>query len=132
MRKFVGLGSLEKKSNEKSNRTPSFRCWELLFVAEGGVRKNPANRGDLQGFSLFFVSFLVGNQRLKWSWRESNPRPNKVPKAFYTLSLDLIVGIQTGARRPIHNLSSFISTTPRSITPPNSYGLIPLAKTSKE
>ena len=56
------------------NKIPYF-VWFLflVFLMHASVQRNPKNKNPLAGI------FFVLNQ---WSWRESNPRPNKEPVRF--------------------------------------------------
>ena len=78
------------------------------------TEKDTGNLFDYQCLSLCFGAFLP---RLKWSWRESNPRPNKRLSCF--LHAYSVVDCRAGSGRghPRQTLSSKKSPAVRGVVP---------------
>jgi len=79
-------------------------CFFLLSIAFGENRKS-LSVWNLQAFAFLCLAF-------QWSWRESNPRPNKEPIGFLHAYPFLFFRITAGKRRPIVTLSPYFHHCP--------------------
>ena len=68
----------------------------------------------------------------EWSWRESNPRPNKQSKCFLHVYLTINFRMQTGSKQPILHLILFISQQSQGFLVTISKLLAPLSQTGIE